>query len=123
MQKAPRQFYGTANSGITCIAIVNCSDALSFQCPAIPICRISHEDPEPIAQCVTARSTFSMGYRLMYFDYEAVKPTYHQLLQSGTLPSLTELARHLGVSQVWVSRVLKGINREDSALDRLYRSR
>ena len=64
-----------------------------------------------------------MGYRLMYFDYEALKQTYHQLLQSGTFPSLTELARHLGVSQVWVSRVLKGINREDSAFDRLYRSR
>jgi len=34
------------------------------------------------------------------------------MLTEGGFVSQTELARHLGVSSVWVSRVLKGIKRE-----------
>jgi biotin operon repressor len=33
------------------------------------------------------------------------------MLAEGGFASQTELARHLGVSRVWVSRVLKGIKR------------
>lgn len=45
-------------------------------------------------------------------DYEALRQTYHQMMQTGAFPSHSELARHLGVSRVWVSRVLKGIEKK-----------
>jgi biotin operon repressor len=34
------------------------------------------------------------------------------MLAEGGFASQTELARHLGVSRVWVSRVLRGIKRK-----------
>jgi hypothetical protein len=42
-------------------------------------------------------------------DYEALQQTYRRMLVEGPFSNKTELARHLGVSRVWVSRVLKGI--------------
>jgi len=44
-------------------------------------------------------------------DYEALRQTYHRMLLTGCFSSKAELARHLGVSRVWVSRVLNGIPR------------
>jgi hypothetical protein len=44
-------------------------------------------------------------------DYEALQQTYRRMLAEGGFASQTELARHLGVSGVRVSRVLKGIKR------------
>ena len=41
-------------------------------------------------------------------DYAALQQKYRQMLDEGGFASQTELARHLGVSRVWVSRVLKG---------------
>jgi hypothetical protein len=45
-------------------------------------------------------------------DYTALQQTYHRMLTEGPFSTQTELARHLGVSRVWVSRVLKGIRRK-----------
>jgi len=45
-------------------------------------------------------------------DYAALQQTFARMLAEGPFKSQTELARHLGVSRVWVSRVLKGIKRE-----------
>jgi hypothetical protein len=45
-------------------------------------------------------------------DYEALKHTYRQLLETGSFKIQADLARHLGVSRVWVSRILKGIKKK-----------
>jgi hypothetical protein len=45
-------------------------------------------------------------------DYDALKQSYRQLLETDPYKSQAELARHLGVSRVWVSRVLKGTRRK-----------
>ena len=41
-------------------------------------------------------------------DYASLQQTYRRMLADGGFASQAELARHLGVSRVWVSRVLKG---------------
>jgi hypothetical protein len=45
-------------------------------------------------------------------DYAALQQTYRRMLAEGPFSNQTELGRHLGVSRVWVSRVLKGVNRK-----------
>ena len=50
----------------------------------------------------------------MKIDYVALRTQYQQLLSDGTCATKAEVGRHLGVSRVWVSRVLKGINRNTS---------
>ncbi len=45
-------------------------------------------------------------------DYNELQQTYAQMLAQGPFASQAELARHLGVSRVWVSRVLKGVKRK-----------
>jgi len=45
-------------------------------------------------------------------DYVVLRAQYEQLLLDGTCATKAELTRHLGVSRVWVSRVLKGIRRK-----------
>jgi hypothetical protein len=45
-------------------------------------------------------------------DYEARRLSYLQLLGTGPYKTHAELARHLGVSRVWVSRALKGIKKK-----------
>ena len=45
-------------------------------------------------------------------DYAALQQTYRRMLAEGLFKSQTELARHLGVNRVWVSKVLKGIKRK-----------
>jgi hypothetical protein len=46
-------------------------------------------------------------------DYEALQQTYRRMLAEGGFASQTELARHLGVSRVWVSIVLRGNRRNE----------
>jgi hypothetical protein len=46
-------------------------------------------------------------------DYAALQQTCSRLLTDGSFVTQADLARHLGVSRVWVSRVLKGIGRKD----------
>jgi hypothetical protein len=46
-------------------------------------------------------------------DYAALQLTYARMLAAGPFPNQTELSRYLGISRVWVSRVLKGLKRED----------
>jgi len=45
-------------------------------------------------------------------DYAALQQSYARMLAEGPFSNQTELARHLGVSRIWVSRVLKGIKRK-----------
>ncbi|MGB5874570.1 MAG: hypothetical protein WBH56_12680, partial [Bacteroidota bacterium] len=45
-------------------------------------------------------------------DHTALRQTYHKMLNDGGFSSQAALARHLGVSRVWVSRVLKGIRKK-----------
>jgi hypothetical protein len=40
-------------------------------------------------------------------DYVTLRETYARMLAEGPFSSQTELARHLGVSRAWVSRVLR----------------
>jgi len=40
-------------------------------------------------------------------DYAALQQTYARMLAEGPFSTQTDLARHLGVSRVWVSRVLR----------------
>jgi hypothetical protein len=45
-------------------------------------------------------------------DYVALQQTYRRMLDDGPFTTQTDLARHLGVSRVWVSRVLKGLSKK-----------
>jgi len=45
-------------------------------------------------------------------NYAALQQKYRQMLADGRFASKADLARHLGVSRVWVSRVLRGIKRK-----------
>ena len=45
-------------------------------------------------------------------DYVALRAQYEQLLADGTCATKADVARHVGVSRVWVSRVLRGFNRK-----------
>jgi hypothetical protein len=47
-------------------------------------------------------------------NYAALQQTYARMLAEGGFASQADLARHLGVSRVWVSRVLIGAKRRDS---------
>ena len=47
-------------------------------------------------------------------DYDALQERYRKMLADGPFKTQTELARHLDVSRVWVSRVLKGIRKKAS---------
>ena len=47
-------------------------------------------------------------------DYYELQQTYARMLAEGPFESQAQLARHLGVSRVWVSRVLKGMKKGDN---------
>lgn len=47
-------------------------------------------------------------------DYDALQQSYAKMLSDGPFTTQTELARHLGVSRVWVTRVLNGIRKKAS---------
>ena len=47
-----------------------------------------------------------------WIDYAALQQTYRRMLAESPFSNQADLARHLGVSRVWVSRVLKGIKRK-----------
>ena len=72
---------------------------------------LTDEDIESLSQRGLVRRRLQKPRLKDRVDYEALRQTYHQMLQSGAFQSRAELARHLGVSRVWVSRVLKGIKR------------
>jgi len=42
-------------------------------------------------------------------DHSALRLTYRRMLAEGPFSTQTDLARHLGVSRVWLCRVLRGI--------------
>jgi biotin operon repressor len=54
----------------------------------------------------------SVRAKRLLVDYEALQQTYARMLADGGFASQADLARHLGVSRVWVSRVLKGIRKQ-----------
>lgn len=45
-------------------------------------------------------------------DNQALQQTYRRMLAEGPFLNQTELSRHLGVSRVWVIRVLKGVKKK-----------
>ena len=45
-------------------------------------------------------------------DYAALQQAYRRMLADGGFVTQAGLARHLGVSRVWVSRVLKGVKKK-----------
>jgi predicted aminopeptidase len=45
-------------------------------------------------------------------DYDVLRARYEQLLADGTCATKAAVARHVRVSRVWVSRVLKGMRRK-----------
>jgi hypothetical protein len=51
--------------------------------------------------------------KLPRIDYVNLAQEYQALIDSGECSSKTEVARRVGKSRVWVSRVLKGIKQED----------
>ncbi len=50
----------------------------------------------------------SIKPKRLQIDYVALQQTYRRMLAEGPFSNQSELARHLGVSRVWVSTVLKG---------------
>jgi hypothetical protein len=45
-------------------------------------------------------------------DYVVLTAQYQQLLADGTCATKADVARHVGVSRAWASRMLKGITRK-----------
>jgi hypothetical protein len=50
-------------------------------------------------------------------DYVELQQVYRRILAEGPYANQADLARHIGVSRVWVSRVLKGIKRKAKSID------
>jgi hypothetical protein len=61
--------------------------------------------------CPPVLSAVPPRNRTSPIDYAARQHTYRRMLADGDFASQAELARHLGVSRVWVSRALKDIKR------------
>ena len=71
--------------------------------------------PAAITRLQDARLTrFAQAARVTRppIDHAALQQKYRRMLADGGFASHADLARHLGVSRVWVSRVLKGIKRK-----------
>jgi predicted aminopeptidase len=47
-------------------------------------------------------------------DYVALRAQYEQLLLDGICATKADVARHVGVSRAWVSRVLKRVKRKEA---------
>ena len=72
---------------------------------------LSDQDIEHLRQARLVHLPPPTPQAMERIDYSALQLTYSRLLVEGPFSTQTELARHLGVSRVWVSRVLKGIIR------------
>jgi hypothetical protein len=72
--------------------------------------RLSAQDIEGLRRTGLVRLPHPMPRPKKRIDYAALQRTYRRTLVEASFSNQTELARHLGVSRVWVSRVLKGIN-------------
>ncbi len=75
---------------------------------------ISANDITPLQDCGLILHCPGRTASKPKIDYEALAENYRSLLDRMNFSSHAELARHLGVSRVWVSRVLKGIQRRNS---------
>jgi len=73
---------------------------------------LSDQDFEHLGQAGLVHLTPPAPPRKARIDYAALQQTYARMLAEGLFANQTELARHLEVSRVWVSRVLKGIRRK-----------
>jgi hypothetical protein len=54
----------------------------------------------------------SVQAKRLPIDYAALQQSFARMLTEGGFSSRAELAQHLGVSRVWVSRVLKDIKKK-----------
>jgi hypothetical protein len=73
---------------------------------------LSDEDIERLGQAALVRAPPPAPQPKARIDYVALQQTYVRLLSKGGLTSKADVARHLDVSRVRVSRVLKGITRK-----------
>ena len=68
---------------------------------------VTEKDIESLSQAGLVRRRAQKPRPKERIDYETLQQTYARMLTEGPFKSQTELARHLGVSRVWVSKVLK----------------
>jgi hypothetical protein len=65
-----------------------------------------------LRECHLIRLPRPVSAKRSAIDYAALQQTYSRMLADGGFVTHADLARHLGVSRVWVSRVLKGIKKD-----------
>lgn len=73
---------------------------------------LSPEDIDRLAPLLSGPLPESARPMRKRIDYVALRAQYEQILLNGTCATKADVARHVGVSRVWVSRVLKGIKRK-----------
>jgi hypothetical protein len=66
-----------------------------------------------LQDCRLIRLPRPVRARRLPIDYVELQQSYRRMLADDGFVSQADLARHLGVSRVWVSRVMKGIKREE----------
>jgi hypothetical protein len=72
---------------------------------------VTEQDVESLSQAALVRRRPQKPRPKERIDYAALQQTHRRMLAEGPFSNQTELARHLGVSSVWVSRLLKGIRK------------
>ena len=68
---------------------------------------LDEQDIDSLSQAGLVRRRPQKPRPKEWIDYEALQQTYARMLTDGGFANQADLARHLGVSRVWLSRVLK----------------
>jgi hypothetical protein len=87
----------------------------AFSIAEAPLSSILPLSPAAITQLQDVRLIRlprSVRAKKLPIDYAALQQTYRLMFAEGEFASQAELAGELGVSRVWVNRVLKGIKRK-----------
>jgi response regulator of citrate/malate metabolism len=72
---------------------------------------LASEDIDRLSPLLSGQLPESARPMRKTIDYVELKAQYELLLADGTCATKADVARHVGVSRVWVSRVLKGIKK------------
>jgi hypothetical protein len=73
---------------------------------------LSEGDTSRLSDCGLIIPRREMPSQKPKIDYEKLARSYRETMDRMQFVSHSDLARHLGVSRVWVSRVIKGIKRK-----------
>lgn len=73
---------------------------------------LSDDDISRLCDCGLILPRREMPSQKPKIDYEKLARSYRETMDRMQFVSQSDLARHLGVSRVWVSRVMKGIKRK-----------